>query len=214
MSSPSLQNELTQLQQERQRLLAENQRLKEELAELKRLIFGSKRERFVPAVDERQLSLELETETLEEEEAVVKQTVSYQRAIKQAGRKPVRQSFPDHLPRIDVVLEPEEDITGMRQIGEEITEELDLTPARLFVRRYIRPRYVSPEESFHMAALPARPIEKGIPGPGLLAQIMVDKFVYHLPFYRQAQRYERLGMNRIAEANPFQHLKWLVTGRL
>ncbi|MDF9799228.1 transposase [Catalinimonas alkaloidigena] len=195
MSSSSLQDELALLQQEKQRLLAENQLLKDELAELKRLIFGSKRERFVPAQkDDAQLSLELATETTDEEQAVVKQTVSYQRAVKQAGKKPVRQSFPDHLPRIDVVLEPEEDVSTMRKIGEEVTEELDLEPARLFVRRYIRPRYVCAEESFHIAELPARPIEKGIPGPGLLAQIIVDKFVYHLPFYRQAQRYERMGM--------------------
>lgn len=194
MSEPSS----TSLSQEQiQQLLEENQRLREEIAELKRLIFGSKRERFVPAIDERQLSLELTTETpaeTAEAPALVKQTVSYQRAVKQAGRKPVRQGFPAHLPRIEVILEPEEDTTGMRKIGEEITEELDLTPARLFVRRYIRPRYVSQDESFHIAALPARPIDKGIPGPGLLAQIIVDKFVYHLPFYRQAQRYERLGM--------------------
>lgn len=183
-------------------LLEENRRLKasivyleEEIAELKRLIYGSKRERFVPTQkDDAQLSLELESETADEEQAVIKQTVSYQRAIKQAAKKPVRQSFPDHLPRIDVVLEPEEDVNNMRKIGEEVTEELDLEPARLFVRRYIRPRYVSAEESFYIAELPARPIEKGIPGPGLLAQIIVDKFVYHLPFYRQAQRYERLGM--------------------
>lgn len=195
MSSPSLQDELALLQQEKQCLLAENQLLKDELAELKRLIFGSKRERFVPTQkNDAQLSLELETEVVEEEQAVVKQTVSYQRAVKQAGKKPVRQSFPDHLPRIDMVIEPEEDVSTMRKVGEEITEELDLEPARLFVRRYIRPRYVSQEESFHIAELPARPIEKGIPGPGLLAQIIVDKFVYHLPFYRQAQRYERLGM--------------------
>jgi transposase len=73
---------------------------------------------------------------------------------------------------------------------------------------------VSVEESFHMAELPARPIEKGIPGPGLLAQIIVDKFVYHLPFYRQAQRYERLGMNRTADADTVQHLEWLITGGL
>jgi transposase len=195
MSSPSLQDELALLQQEKQRLLAENQLLKDELAELKRLIYGSKRERFIPTQkDDAQLSLELETETTDEEQALIKQTVNYQRAVKQAGKKPVRQSFPDHLPRIDVVLEPEEDVSAMRKVGEEITEELDLEPARLFVRRYIRPRYVSAEESFHIAALPARPIEKGIPGPGLLAQIIADKFVYHLPFYRQAQRYERLGM--------------------
>lgn len=81
----------------------------------------------------------------------------------------------------------------MRKIGEEITEQLDLKPASLFVRRFIRPRYVSPEETFHIGELPARPIEKGMAGPGLLSQIICDKFVTHLPFYRQAQRYEQLG---------------------
>ena len=132
MSSPSLQDELALLKQEKQRLLADNQLLKEEVAELKRLIYGSKRERFVPTKkDDAQLSLELEAETTDEEQAVVKQTVSYQRAVQRAGKKPVRQSFPDHLPRIDVVLEPEEDVSSMRKIGEEITEELDLEPARL-----------------------------------------------------------------------------------
>lgn len=186
--APSLSSE--QIQQ----LLEENQRLREELAELKRLIFGSKRERFVPATtDACQLSLEL-GEEVQPEVALVKQTVSYQRAVKQARQTTARQLLPAHLPRIEIIIEPEEDTTGMRKIGEEITEELDLKPARLFVRRYIRPRYVSSEESFHIAELPARPIEKGIPGPGLLAQIIVDKFVYHLPFYRQAQRYEQLGM--------------------
>jgi hypothetical protein len=53
---------------------------------------------------------------------------------------------------------------------------------------------VSPEETFHIAALPSRPIEKGMPGAGLLSQLLCDKFVYHLPFYRQVQRYEQLGM--------------------
>lgn len=178
----------------REQLLQENQRLREEIAELKRLIFGSKRERFVPTQrDEHQLSLELETETAEEP-ALVKQTVSYQRAIKQVSKTASRQPFPTHLPRIEVILEPEEDVSGMRKIGEEITEELDLKPAFLFVRKFIRPRYVSDDETFHIAELPARPIEKGIPGPGLLAQIITDKFVYHLPFYRQAQRYEQLGI--------------------
>jgi transposase len=82
----------------------------------------------------------------------------------------------------------------MRKVGEEITEELDLKPASLFVRKYIRPRYVSLEETFHIGELPARVIDKGIPGAGLLSQIICDKFVTHLPFYRQSQRYEQLGM--------------------
>jgi transposase len=82
----------------------------------------------------------------------------------------------------------------MKKIGEQISEELDYQPAKLFVRRYVRPRYVSVEEDFYIAALPSRPIDKGIPGPGLLAQILMDKFVDHLPVYRQVQRYERLGI--------------------
>ena len=63
----------------------------------------------------------------------------------------------------------------------------------------MRPRYVSEEETFHMTTLPNRPLDKGIPDPGLLSQILmagtpVDKFVDHLPVYRQVQRYERLGI--------------------
>ncbi|MFC5537717.1 IS66 family transposase, partial [Rhodocytophaga aerolata] len=178
---------------QQQALLEENEQLREEIKELKRLIFGSKRERFVPQVDDRQLSLELASAN-GEPAVVVKQTISYERAVKQIAKKAIRGGFPTHLPRVDVILEPKEDVSGMRKIGEEITEELDLKPASLFVRRYIRPRYVSKEETFHIASLPTRPIEKGMPGAGLLSQLITDKFVYHLPFYRQAQRYEQLGM--------------------
>jgi hypothetical protein len=128
------------------------EQLREENKELRRLLFGSKRERFVPAVDEAQLSLGLEGETTEPA-IPVKQTVSYERAVKQAASKAIRGGFPSHLPRIDVILEPEVDVSGMRKVGEEITEELDLKPASLFVRRYIRPRYVSKQETFHIAPL-------------------------------------------------------------
>jgi transposase len=169
------------------------EQLREENKELRRLLFGSKRERFVPLVDEAQLSLGLETEPTEPAIAV-KQTVSYQRVLKQVSGKAISGGFPAHLPRVDIILQPEEDISQMRKIGEEITEELDLKPASLFVRRYIRPRYVSKEETFHIALLPSRPIEKGMPGPGLLSEIICDKFIDHLPFYRQVQRYEKLGM--------------------
>ena len=119
----------------------------------------------------------MEAEVVKQEQAVVKQTVSYQKTVRQAGKKPVRQSFPDHLPRIDVVLEPEEDISTMRKVGEEVTEELDLEPARLFVRRYIRPRYVSTEESFHIAELPARPIENRSTTEAYPAQDCWHKFL-------------------------------------
>lgn len=182
------------LLEEKQQLQEANEQLREEIKELRRLLFGSKRERFVPqAADNGQLSLDLASSS-SEPAVVVKQTVIYQRAVKHIAKKAIRGGFPAHLPRIDVILQPKEDVSGMWKIGEEITEELDLKPASLFVRRYIRPRYVSKEETFHIASLPTRPIEKGMPGAGLLSAIITDKFIYHLPFYRQAQRYEQLGM--------------------
>ncbi len=174
-------------------LQMEKELLQQELKELKRVVFGQKRERFVPAIPPSQLSLQLDTQSTEPA-VVLHQTVQYERVVKQVARVAIRQPFPAHLPRVDVLIEPQEDVSGMRKIGEEITEELELKPASLFVRRYIRPRYVSVEETFHMAPLPSRPIEKGIPGPGLLTQIICDKFVSHLPFYRQVQRFEQLGM--------------------
>jgi transposase len=191
---------LTYLQQENARLLADNERLQaekellqQELKEIKRVVFGQKRERFVPAAPPNQLSLDLAANS-NEPAVLLHQMVHYERVVRQAAKKAVRQPFPAHLPRVEVIIEPEQDVSGMRKIGEEITEELDLKPASLFVRRYIRPRYVSVEETFHMAPLPARPIEKGMPGPGLLSQLIYDKFSSHLPFYRQVQRYEQLGM--------------------
>ncbi|UZR99478.1 IS66 family transposase [Chondrinema litorale] len=183
--------------EEKKQLLEQVQLLKAELSELKRLIYGSKRERFIPSdTNSKQLTLPLDENVPAETPAKVKQTISYQRVA--AGEKQPqgssRQPLPAHLPRKEVVLEPEVDTTHMRKIGEEITEELDMTPAKVFVRRYIRPRYVSKEEEFYIANLPARPIGKGIPGPGLLAHILVDKFCHHLPFYRQQKRFNQLGI--------------------
>jgi transposase len=181
------------LQAENQALREQNEQLRQELAELKRLIYGSKRERFVAQIGQGQLSL------LSEEEVVAKACLekqTYQRAIAKSATSipPSRKLLPAHLPRVEVILEPEDDTTAMKKIGEQVSEELDYQPAKLFVRRYVRPRYVSEGEDFHIAPLPNRPIDKGIPGPGLLAQILMDKFVDHLPVYRQVQRYERLGM--------------------
>jgi transposase len=198
MAVPLLSVEQQQaLLAEKERLVEVNEQLRDELKELKRLLFGSKRERFIAAPNEQQLSLEL-GQAPSEPSLLVKQTLQYERLVKQVTKKAVRQLFPAHLPRVEIIIEPSEDVSGMRKIGEEITEELDrraapLKPASLFVRRYIRPRYVSEEESFHIGELPTRVIEKGMAGPGLLSQIICDKFVTHLPFYRQAQRYEQLG---------------------
>lgn len=100
----------------------------------------------------------------------------------------------------DQFLEPTENIDGMKCIGQEITDELEYTPAKLFINRYIRNKYVAPvdekgNQQVKIASLDFRPIPKCIAGTALLAQIITDKFVDHLPLYRQIQRFSREGVD-------------------
>lgn len=171
--------------------------LRHELDQLKRLVFGSRHERFIPATPEEQLSLGLHAEQKEIAPAP-DQKIEYTRAQKSSSTEKVstgRMKLPANLPRERVVLEPSEDITGMEKIGEEITEELERIPGKLFVRQYVRPKYARKNgEGVAIASLPSRPIDKGIPGPGLLAQVTIDKYTDHIPVYRQQQRLEREGI--------------------
>lgn len=81
-----------------------------------------------------------------------------------------------------------------RKISEERTSQLDWVAPKIIKRVIIRPRYVKAER-FALAPLPPQPIEQGMVGPGLLAQILVSKFEYHLPLYRQEKMFRgpRLG---------------------
>ncbi len=105
----------------------------------------------------------------------------------------VRQPLPAHLAIERVVLEPEEvkqQPAGWRKLGEEVTEELDWKPAQFIKRLYIRPKYANAERIV-IAPLPARLIEKGLPGAGLLTQVIVSKYEDHLPLYRQEKIYRQ-----------------------
>lgn len=180
-------------------LLFQVEKLTSELNALKRLIFGQKRERFVPAQQDNQLSLLVMQGV---SSPVVKEQISYIRRKPQKKQKkhPIRQAIPAHIPRHDIVIEPEEDTSGMKRIGEEVTEELEIEPPKLYVNRYIRPKYARPrDEGVLIAPLPSRPIEKGIAGPGLIAYTLISKYVDHLPLYRQVQQHKRQGVE-IAES--------------
>lgn len=183
-----------ELYQQNISLLADIEYLKQENAQLKRFIFGQRRERFVPGDPALQLPLDLGLEQQSEQEEI--ETISYQRRKKNIKPAPHgRNELPSHLPRHDTVIEPDEDINGMKKIGEEITEELDYKPGSLFVNRYIRPKYAKPDgNGILIAAMPSRPIEKGIAGPGLLAQVAISKFLDHQPLYRQKQQFKRQGV--------------------
>lgn len=171
--------------------------LRAELAQLKRLIFGQKRERFIPLDNEQQLHIALQGERQEVLSAPAATTITYTRREKKSSlvKLPSRNLLPAHLRREEIRLEPEGDQSHLKKIGEEITEELELVPPELYVKRYIRPKYARPEgEGIVVATLPSRPIEKGIAGPGLLAHILMSKFVDHLPLYRQRQQFRRQGV--------------------
>lgn len=108
------------------------------------------------------------------------------------------------LPVIEEVVEPEGvDKDRYKLIGEERTRTLEFKPGELYVREIIRPKYgltdnLDPSEretpGVLIAPLPLPPIYKGLPGPSLLAEILLQKYECHLPFYRQARQFHHLGV--------------------
>ncbi len=177
-----------------EKALNEIQFLKDQLSELKRMIFGSKHERFLPSLSADQLNL-FGNETVVAPVAKT-EDITYTRNKQEEKKQPHRLPLPAHLPRERVEIEPVGDTTGLKKIGEEITEELELIPGKLFVRQYVRIKYAKPQgEGVLIGELPIRPIEKAIAGPGLLAQVIIDKYSDHLPVYRQLERFKREGIN-------------------
>ncbi len=115
--------------------------------------------------------------------------------------RPRRRPLPDHIPRMPVEIAPGEDACArcgghLRRLGEDVTEELEYVPGRFVVNQIVRPRLAcSGCERFVQAPLPSRPIERGRPGPGLLAHVLVARYADHLPLYRQSQIFEREGID-------------------
>lgn len=181
----------THLEKTKGHLEEEVKYLKFQLDQIKRMIFGSKRERFVSNADVNQMSLpfDVPAETITEQPI---EKIEYTRKKASRENHHGRLELPSHLPVEEVVIEPEESTDGLKCIGQEITSELDYTPAKLFVRKYIRNKYARPGgEGIVIGELPVRPIDKGIAGAGLLSNILVEKFVDHLPVYRQIERFKR-----------------------
>ena len=123
---------------------------------------------------------------------------------KKRSRRNGRAPLPEHLRRERVELRPEpEDLVcpccqeAKERIGEEITEELEYEPASFVVKEHVRGKYAcrACEEGVVIAAPPELPIEKGRPGPGLLAQVVTSKYGDHLPLHRQTGIYRRHGVD-------------------
>ncbi len=186
-------------------LYEENLQLREQVAtlthqlkELQRLIYGSKNERFIPSnLSPSQLSLDIEADAVAECSVVKTQQITYTRNTTEVIREhPGRTKLPEHLERREIIIEPEQKTEDCKKIGEEITEELEYAPGKLFVNRYVRPKYIQANnQGIIIAPMIDRPLPKAIVGAGLLAQIIIDKYVDHLPLYRQMERFKREGIN-------------------
>lgn len=168
-------------------------KLQHQLDQLLRHIYGKKSEKFVADANQSALEFDLPVRIIAEKK---KETITYER------EKPSRESnhkgrlpFPEHLPRVEEIVMPLEDVSGMKIIGQEITERLECDPGKLFVRKFIRYKYAKENnEGVVIAPLPSSPIEKGKVGASVLALIIIQKYVDHLPLYRQIEQFKRMGM--------------------
>ena len=175
-----------------------NQALNFEIARLKRWRFGSSSE-----------SLEASTQAVLFDQ-ILADTALEDRAAQDESKQPpaqprtkgqaVRQALPANLPRIEHHHEIEETHCAcgqpFKRIGQEVSEQLDCVPAQFFVLRHIRGKYACACcQTIQAAPMPAQIIDKGIPAPGLLAQVVIAKHDDHLPLYRQEEIYARSGVH-------------------
>jgi transposase len=170
------------------------QALTHELAYLQRMRYGVKSEAltklqldlFADHWNEDVAAIEAELEQLHEDQPVVT-------AVKPQRPRAGRQPLPDHLPRIEHRHEPESCTCGqcgntLVKIREDVTEQLNVEPAKFFVHRHIRPQYACRHcETITAAPIPAAVIDGGMAAVGLLVWLLVCKYVDHLPLYRLEQ---------------------------
>lgn len=180
------------------RLLAEVKAQAILIEKLRHQLAGHRAHRFGASSETaEQLQLALETSEI----AAAAMTARMKLPDIEEKDKPKRRPIPDHIPRREVELTPSTDACAdcggrLRRIGEDVTEELEYVPGRFIVNRLVRPRLTcSCCERFVQSPLPSRPIERGRPGPGLLAHVLVSKYADHLPLYRQRQIFEREGLD-------------------
>ena len=193
----ALESRLAERDAELKRRELKIQQLTLELAHHKRIRFGCKsealtseqRDLFVEASDEDGAAILAELDRQQETSAVPRQ-----------HKRPGRNPLPPELPRIEHRHEPESCTCGqcskdLVKIGEDISEQLDVEPARFFVHRHIRPQYACRAcETITAAPVPAAIIDGGLAAPGLHAWVLIQKYLDHLPLYRIEKISDRHGV--------------------
>ena len=184
-------------------------KLKQQIEMLQRKIWGKSSERYINN-DPLQRKLDFEgLDLLEEEKELAtsaKEEIEKYKNIRVVEVKekehPVRKPLPESLPREETHIYPENiNPENWTELTPEITEVLEREPSRWYVRRIIRHKYAlkgkskDQEKQIITAPMPALPIAKSYAGASVLADIIIDKYVNHLPFYRQIQMFRQQGIS-------------------
>ena len=170
-------------------------KLTHEMAVLKRLKFAATSERYTA---EQQTLLQ---EDIEADLQAMQAELEKLAATPQPEgdkQRPKREPLPAHLPRREIRHEPDNTTCGcgcaLKRIGEDVAEKLDYEPGVFTVERHVRGKWVCAKcQTLVQQPVPAQIIDKGIPTAGLLAQVLVAKYVDHLPLYRQKNIFARAG---------------------
>ena len=215
----SLKAQIARLEAERNALAAKKNELEEALASLqaqnawlRRKVFGSSMSEKhlpldpnvleptlfdTPLPEAEQKKLDEEVRQMEEQNAKAIEVKAHKREVRKpvlAGNLPVKENhiYPDGV----------QDNPDYVEIGTEVTDKVAVIPGQLFIDRTVRHKFVlksklqieDPDrQAFLIAPLPDSVIPKGMAADSLLADIFIGKFVYHLPFYRQIQKYKEMG---------------------
>jgi len=197
--------------EEKDRLI---KKLTDQLAWLRRKFWKASREKCIPA-DPAQRKIDFDgIDILPEEEETIKaaesEIITYKRNKPEPTKKqPVRLPLPEHLRREEEIIEPEGVDENWVRIGEEVTEQLEHKPGELYVRRIIRHKYAlkkdlqlqqetgvddSQNKTVIIAPLPLLPLPRSNAGASLLAELLMGKYMYHLPFHRQLALFKLSGV--------------------
>src|SRR5437763_9410979 len=172
-----------------------------QIAKLTRQLYGQHSERTVQLLDQMELALEeLESSATEDEIAAERAMAKTTNVVAFTRKRPVRQPFPEHLPR-ERVIEPGPTVCPccgsprLRKLGEDITETLEVIPRQWKVVQHVREKFTCRDcEKISQAPAPFHVLARGWAGPSLLAMILFEKFGQHQPLNRQADRYAREGV--------------------
>ena len=177
---------------ERDAALSRNDRLLHLLRQLQRMQFGRKSEKLDP--DRFALALKDVEQAIAPNEAAEDKQNKAAAAARVEKRRANRGALPAHLPRIHVTIEPEDRncpccCAPMHAIGADLSERLDVIPAQFRVIVTRRPKYAcrACEQAVVQAPAPERLIKGGLPTEAMVASVLVSKYAWHLPLYRQAQ---------------------------